>query len=141
MTEIFFIFCSRHSDWRLVVVIVWFFQIWNKKERNIIISRIISSHFGSHINWGILYIKLMIPFVKVNETSAMSLNQIHFKIEYRRNGCPSNAMKLNTCVENWPQTRLRSLDLIIVILNKEWSINFTSWFMANLQGPPKYRCR
>ena len=30
--------------WELMVVIAYYFQIWNKKEYNIIISRVISSH-------------------------------------------------------------------------------------------------
>ena len=30
----------------LVVVIIYYFQIWNKKERWVIISRVISSHVG-----------------------------------------------------------------------------------------------
>ena len=30
----------------LIVVMVYYFQIWNKKEHNIIICRVISSHIG-----------------------------------------------------------------------------------------------
>ena len=29
-----------------MVIIVYYFQIWNKKEHNIVISRVISSHMG-----------------------------------------------------------------------------------------------
>ena len=36
-----------HCDLELIFVIVYYFQIWNKKEHNIIISRVISSHMGS----------------------------------------------------------------------------------------------
>ena len=35
-----------HCDRGLIVVIVYYFQIWNKKDHNIIISRVISSHMG-----------------------------------------------------------------------------------------------
>ena len=45
-TQYFFLSCSRHCDWGLIVVIEYYFQIWNKKEHNIIISRVISSHMG-----------------------------------------------------------------------------------------------
>ena len=34
------------NDWGLIVVIVYYFQIWSKKEHNIIISRVINSHMG-----------------------------------------------------------------------------------------------
>ena len=40
----YFFLCSlRHCDWGLIVVIVYYFQIRNKKENNIIIS---NSHMG-----------------------------------------------------------------------------------------------
>ena len=42
----FFLSCPRHCDQGLIVAIVYYFQIWNKKENNIIISRVISSHMG-----------------------------------------------------------------------------------------------
>ena len=42
-----FLCCPRNRDQGVIVVIVYCFQIWNKKEHNIIISRIISSHMGS----------------------------------------------------------------------------------------------
>ena len=35
-----------HWEQGLIVVIVYYFQIWNKKGHNVIISRIISSHMG-----------------------------------------------------------------------------------------------
>ena len=34
-----------HCDQRLIVVTVYYFQLWNQKEHNII-SRVISSHIG-----------------------------------------------------------------------------------------------
>ena len=40
----FFLSWPRCGDQGLIVVIVYYFQIWNKKEHNIIISRVISSH-------------------------------------------------------------------------------------------------
>ena len=40
----FFLSCSRHCDLRLIVVIVYNFQIWSKKEHIIIICRVISRH-------------------------------------------------------------------------------------------------
>ena len=39
-------FFSFVQDRRLIVVIVYYFQIWNKKKEHIIISRVISSHMG-----------------------------------------------------------------------------------------------
>ena len=39
----FFPSCPRHCDRGLKFVIVYYFQIWNKKEHNIIISRVIIS--------------------------------------------------------------------------------------------------
>ena len=38
--------CPKHCDRGLIVVIVYYFQIWNKEEHNIIISSIICSHMG-----------------------------------------------------------------------------------------------
>ena len=46
VTKIVFLSCPMHSDGGLIVVIVYYFQIWNKKEHNIISSRVISSHMG-----------------------------------------------------------------------------------------------
>ena len=45
-TKYFRLSCSRHCDQELIVVIVYYFQIWNKKEHNIIISKVFSSHMG-----------------------------------------------------------------------------------------------
>ena len=45
-TKYLFFSCPRHCDQRLIVVIVYYFQIWYKKE-HIIISSVISSHMGS----------------------------------------------------------------------------------------------
>ena len=42
--KIFFIFYPWHCDQGFIVVIVYYFQIWNKKEPNIICCRVISSH-------------------------------------------------------------------------------------------------
>ena len=41
----YFLSCPRHCDQRLIVVIVYYFQIWNKNE-HIISNRVISSHVG-----------------------------------------------------------------------------------------------
>ena len=38
---------TRHCDQALIVVRVFYFLIWNKKEHNIIISSVISSHMSS----------------------------------------------------------------------------------------------
>ena len=46
--KIFLLSCPRQCDRGLMVVIVYYFQIWSQKEQNIIIiSRVISSHMGS----------------------------------------------------------------------------------------------
>ena len=45
MPNIFFC-CQKHCDRGIIIVIVNYFQIWNKNEHNIIISRVISSHIG-----------------------------------------------------------------------------------------------
>ena len=42
----FFLSCPRHCDQRLIVVIVYYFQIWNKEEHSIISSRVMSSYMG-----------------------------------------------------------------------------------------------
>ena len=44
-----FLCCPRHYDQGLIIVIVHYFQIWNKKEHNVIISRVISSQMGPSI--------------------------------------------------------------------------------------------
>ena len=48
----FFLSCPRYCDWGLIVAIVYYFQIWNRKEHIIIIissssSRVINSHMCS----------------------------------------------------------------------------------------------
>ena len=55
----FFHSCSRSSEQGLIVVIVYYFQIWNQKERNIIICRVISNHI-THVYWDTLYIYMYI---------------------------------------------------------------------------------
>ena len=45
-TKYFFLSYPRHCDQELIVVIVYYFLIWNKKELNIIISRVINSHMS-----------------------------------------------------------------------------------------------
>ena len=37
---------SSHSDRGLIIVIVYYFQIWNEKGYNIIISSVISNYMG-----------------------------------------------------------------------------------------------
>ena len=59
----FFLLCPRHCDQGLIVVILYYFQIWNKKECYIIIRRVISRHMGPmysetpniYVYWDILY--------------------------------------------------------------------------------------
>ena len=41
-----FLSCRRHFDQGLLMSIVYYFQIWNKKEHNIISSRVISRHMS-----------------------------------------------------------------------------------------------
>ena len=50
----FFLSCPRHSDRGLIVIIIYYFQNWNK-EHNIFISRVINSHMGPHVYWNTLY--------------------------------------------------------------------------------------
>ena len=45
-TKYFVLFGPRHCQQGLIVVIVYYFQIWNKKEHNSIYSRVISSYMG-----------------------------------------------------------------------------------------------
>ena len=45
-TKYFFFSCPRHCDQSLIVVIVYYFQNFNKKEHNIIIRRAIKSQIG-----------------------------------------------------------------------------------------------
>ena len=42
----FFFSCPKYNDQELIVIIVYYFQIWNKKEHNIIINRVISNHIS-----------------------------------------------------------------------------------------------
>ena len=44
--SILFVSCSSHYDRGLIVVIVYYFQIWNLKEHIIISSRVINSPMG-----------------------------------------------------------------------------------------------
>ena len=44
--NIFFLSCPRHCDQRLIAVIEYYFQICDKKEHNIIIRSVSSSHMG-----------------------------------------------------------------------------------------------
>ena len=44
--KIFFLSYPRHCNRRLIVDIIYNFQIWNKKEHNIIRNRVISSFMG-----------------------------------------------------------------------------------------------
>ena len=46
VTQNIFLSCPRHFDQGLIVVIVYDFQIWNKREHNIIIIRVIIYHMG-----------------------------------------------------------------------------------------------
>ena len=39
-----------HCNQRLIVAIISYFQIWNKKEHNIIISKVINSHMDPMYN-------------------------------------------------------------------------------------------
>ena len=46
--KIFSLSCTRHCDRGLIVVIAYYFQIWNKKKEHniIIINRVINSYMG-----------------------------------------------------------------------------------------------
>ena len=46
MTQNIFLSCPNHCDKGLILIIVYFFWIWNKKEHNVIFSWVISSHIG-----------------------------------------------------------------------------------------------
>ena len=56
-TKYFPLSCLRDCDQELIVVIVYYFQIWNKKEHTIIINSVISCHMGP-IYIEILYITM-----------------------------------------------------------------------------------
>ena len=76
--KIFFLSCPRHSDRGLIVDIVYYFQIWNKIEHNIISSRVISSHVGpmyieTPYIWPpskmfILILKVLLSYLKLSTT-------------------------------------------------------------------------
>ena len=78
---------SRPDHWRTLYswpgsVIVYYFQIWNKKECNIII-RVNSSHMGPMYIWDTLYIKynwLCGHLVRVKSTTSKTLKLIWFKM-------------------------------------------------------------
>ena len=70
----FFLFCPRYCDQGLLVVILYYFQTWNKKEDNIIISRDINSHMGP------VYIET--PYMTMYiETPYKSIHMSHMYIE------------------------------------------------------------
>ena len=50
-SEAKYVFLSRprYCDRGLIVVIVYHFQIWNKKKHSLIISRVISCHMGAYV--------------------------------------------------------------------------------------------
>ena len=55
-TKYLFLSNPRDCDWGLIVAIVYYFLIWNKKkEHNIIICRVIRSHLGPTYIWTLLY--------------------------------------------------------------------------------------
>ena len=58
-TKYFFPSCPKHCDWGLIVVIVYYFQIWNKKEHNIIITSFM----------GPMYIKIPYTYINVAKNS------------------------------------------------------------------------
>ena len=64
-TKYFFLSCRRHFDRGFVVVKVYYFQTWNKKEHKIIIiSRVICNTMGS------VYIET--PYTLMQHSSAIS---------------------------------------------------------------------
>ena len=62
------------SDQVLIFVIVYYFQIWNKKEHNIINSRDILYHM-SHVYWGVRYYDIVVH--NVNHLSGYVLLEGH----------------------------------------------------------------
>ena len=60
-----FLTCPRHCDRGLIDVMVYYFQIyfqiWNKKEYNVIIIRVISSHMGP--------MSIETPYIYTNATT------------------------------------------------------------------------
>ena len=66
MTQNIFLSCPRYCDRGLVIVIEYYFQIWNKKEHNIISSRVISNHMGSmYIETPYITIYIETPYITI----------------------------------------------------------------------------
>ena len=73
--KIVFLSCPRHSDRGLVVVIIYYFQIWNKKEQKIIMSRVISSHMVGLYTFENLRCwtkKMFLKFIRYNDLHKQS---------------------------------------------------------------------
>ena len=57
-------YCSRHCNQGLITVILYNFQIWSKKEHNVIISQIINCHMCiMYIDTHYIIIKNVILFI------------------------------------------------------------------------------
>ena len=72
--KIFFLFGSKNCDRGLTVIIVDYFPIWSKKERNNIIGRIISNRIGP------MYIET--PYIIINRVISSHIGPIYIKTPY-----------------------------------------------------------
>ena len=53
--KIFFLSCPRHCYRELIVVIAYYFQIWNQKKKKHYFSESYQQSHGAHVYWDTLY--------------------------------------------------------------------------------------
>ena len=74
--KISFLSCPKHCDQGLIVVIVYYFQIWNQKGHKIISSKVISSHMDP------MYIETTYNLLVYNLFIYLSILHLHDNVVY-----------------------------------------------------------
>ena len=94
-TKIFFLFYPSHCDRGLIIFIVYYFQIWNKEEHTITISRVISCHMGPMYTETI-YIYIYIYKLREN-TPYVLLVKVEFERQFRIDFLPKEIFRYVIC--------------------------------------------
>ena len=71
--KIFFLSCPMHCDLGLIDVIVYYFQIWSKKNTTLLLVELFSSHIGP------MYIKTPCAWRKLEHTKVETLWVLLYK--------------------------------------------------------------